>query len=190
MEKRDFLKNICTLGICSCAAPFVNPGIVDAQPDDDDCKKIKDLNWRLEWRLNHAKSQFGMLLQRIESEIPEDVRQNILEDMGRNCAKSLGWAEKYKNNPEGFFEHMFKHSGENITFNKEKNVITIITKDREHDCDCPLVSSAKTPGYYCDCSLGWQKETYETILGKKVDVKLTESVLRGSKRCAFEIHIS
>ena len=33
------------------------------------------------------------------------------------------------------------------------------------------------------------KQTYETILGRKVDVELTESVLRGSKRCVFKIHV-
>jgi predicted hydrocarbon binding protein len=35
----------------------------------------------------------------------------------------------------------------------------------------------------------WQKYTYETILGKKVDVALKESVLRGSKRCVFRVHV-
>ena len=110
------------------------------------------------------------------------------EDMGRNCAKSLGWAEKYKDKPEEFFEYMFKHSGENISFNEDKTKITVVT--RERDCDCPIVNSSQTPAYYCNCSLGWQKETYEVILGKKVDVNLKESVLRGSQRCVFEINLS
>jgi predicted hydrocarbon binding protein len=41
----------------------------------------------------------------------------------------------------------------------------------------------------CNCSLGWQKHTWETLLQKKVKVELTESVLRGGKRCVFKIHI-
>jgi predicted hydrocarbon binding protein len=188
MKKREFLKDICKLGVCSCAVSLINPEPLLALTDDDECKKAKEMNWRLEWRLNHAKRQFGTLLQKIEPELSPEIRKNMLEEMGRNCAKSLGWAEKYKNNPEGFFEHMFKHSGENITFDKDKKKITVVT--RERDCDCPVINSAKTPAYYCDCSLGWQKEVYETILGKPVDVIIKESVLRGSKRCVFEVNIS
>jgi predicted hydrocarbon binding protein len=188
MNKRKFLKNICKLGVCSCTAAFVSPKTIGAQTEDDECKKAKEMNWRLEWRLNHAKRQFGMLLTKIEPEISTEVRQSILEEMGRNCARSLGWAEKFKGTPEGFFEYMFNHSGEKISFDENRKKITIIT--RERDCDCPIVDSSKTPTYYCNCSLGWQKETYEIILGKSVDVILKESVLRGSKRCVFEVLIS
>lgn len=188
MDKREFLKSVCKYGMCSCAATVLGPGLINAAPDDDEeCKKAKEMNWRLEWRLNHAKNQFGTFLTKIDSEVPEKVKENILEDMGRNCAKSLNWAQKYVGNPEGFFEHMLKHSGEQISFDESKKKITVITKER--DCDCPIVSSSKTPGYYCHCSVGWQKETYEVILGKKVDVTIKESVLRGSKKCVFEIQI-
>lgn len=186
MKKREFLKNVCKLGACSCTAPFVIPDIINAQSQDD-CEKAKEMNWRLEWRLNHSKKQFGMLLEKIEPQISLDERECILEDMGRNCARSLNWAEKYKGNPEGFFEYMFNHSGEKLSFSEDKKKITVIT--RERDCDCPIVDSSKTPAYFCSCSLGWQKETYEVILGKKVDVVLTESVLRGSNKCVFEIQI-
>jgi hypothetical protein len=35
-----------------------------------------------------------------------------------------------------------------------------------------------------------QWHTWETLLQKKVSVDLKESVLRGGKRCVFEIHVS
>jgi predicted hydrocarbon binding protein len=108
-------------------------------------------------------------------------------EMGRNCARSLGWAAKYKGNPEGFFEHMNKHSGESLSFDDARRTITIVT--RERDCDCPIVNSSTTPGYYCDCSVGWQTETYETILGVPVTVEVKESVLRGSRRCVFVVTV-
>jgi hypothetical protein len=37
--------------------------------------------------------------------------------------------------------------------------------------------------------LGWQQHTWETLLQKKVTVELKESVLRGGKRCIFEIRV-
>ena len=50
-----------------------------------------------------------------------------------------------------------------------------------------LVAAEKAgPAYFCDCSVGWQKEIYESVLGKTVDVVLKESVLRGGKRPNYD----
>ena len=34
-----------------------------------------------------------------------------------------------------------------------------------------------------------EKQTFATVLGKKVSVELKESVLRGGKRCVFEVRV-
>jgi hypothetical protein len=40
-----------------------------------------------------------------------------------------------------------------------------------------------------NCALGWQRHTWETLLQRPVKVELKESVLRGGRRCVFEIHV-
>lgn len=188
MEKREFIKKVCGLGMCACASATLGSQECEAATDSKELEDAKATNGRLNWRLNHAKRQLGVLLHKIEPAIPAEGRREILQAMGRNCAMSLGWAQKYKGNPEAFFEHMKKHSGETLSFDDSKQKITVIT--RERNCDCPIVDSSQTPAYYCDCSVGWQMETYETILGVPVTVEVKESVLRGSKRCVFEVTIS
>jgi hypothetical protein len=80
-------------------------------------------------------------------------------------------------------------SGDNITYDWDKGLITMASDERT-DCFCPLNSRVHhTPEVVCNCSLGWQKHTWETLLQKKVKVELKESVLRGGKRCVFEIRI-
>jgi predicted hydrocarbon binding protein len=148
---------------------------------------LKDQNRQLEWRFNHSRNQYLYYLEKTIDYIPESVRKTIFHELGRNCAKSLGWAENYINNPEGFFEHMYKHSEEKISFSEDRNTITIITKKRP--CDCPIVKGKCIGSYFCECSIGWQMETYETILGKKVSVEIAESVFRGSDKCMFIIHV-
>lgn len=188
MNKRDFLKTTCSLGLCSCAAAVFGMPQAEQTPSDPEKEKLKDQNWRLNWRLDLAKKQFASLMKMLEPELDPAACKQIMEELGRNCAKSLGWAGQYKGNPEGFFEHMKKHAGEQLEFDRSGKIIRIVTPER--DCVCPLVDSSKMPGSYCDCSIGWQKETYETILGKQVEVTLTESVLRGFKRCVFEVRIA
>jgi predicted ArsR family transcriptional regulator len=65
-----------------------------------------------------------------------------------------------------------------------------VTSPERSDCFCPLISvAAKTPEVVCNCSLGWHSKTWETVTGKKVEVQLKESVLRGGKRCVFEVRV-
>jgi hypothetical protein len=58
----------------------------------------------------------------------------------------------------------------------------------------PILPAVEDPmnrrTFLSNCSLGWQQHTWETLLQKKVSVDLKESVLRGGKRCVFEIHVS
>ena len=82
---------------------------------------------------------------------------------------------------------MLDRCGEVITYDRDAQVITVVT--RERDCDCLLVSSANTPPVYCGCSVGWQQYTYETILNRKVDVTVEKAVIRGDRQCVFRVKV-
>ena len=49
---------------------------------------------------------------------------------------------------------------------RKAGVITIV--DRATSCTCPLVKQGLTPAAQCECTLGWQEETYSRILGRPV----------------------
>jgi predicted hydrocarbon binding protein len=142
---------------------------------------------RLQWWQDHTKRQLVKLWELLEPHLDDKTRAEIIEQLGRNCAKSLGWAGQCKGDPEAFFQRMKDSQNEEIEYDRDKGIITITTPER--DCVCAMVDSKKTPPYFCQCSIGWQKETYETILDKKVEVELKESVLRGSTRCVFQVRI-
>jgi predicted hydrocarbon binding protein len=193
MNRRKMLKQACGLGLCACAAPALlsqacaatdsptNAAAAPASAPKDEALR------KAEWWLSHSQKQTAKLWELLATRLDEKTRQEILEQLGRNCARNLKWAEKYKGNPEGFFQFMSQKAGEQITYDREKGIITVVT--RERDCDCRLANSKITPPIFCACSVGWQKHTYETILGKPVDAEVKESVLRGSKRCVFEVRV-
>jgi len=192
MNRRKMLKQACGLGLCACAGSALLSEMCEAAdntantvtpapaPGDDALKKAQ-------WWLAHTQKQTARLWELLESRLDEKSRLEILEQLGRNCAANLKWAGRFKGDPEGFFRFMNQKAGEQFTYDREKGVITIVT--RERDCDCRMVNSKITPPIFCACSVGWQKQTYETILGKPVDAEVKESVLRGSKRCVFEVRI-
>jgi predicted hydrocarbon binding protein len=187
VDKRTFLKSACELGACACAGALGGADAAVGSDDGDELAALRDVNRRLDWRLNLARRQLATLLTEIEPIVDSQTRTRIMRQLGRNCAKSLGWAEKYRGDPKGFFQHMRETAGETLSMDEEQRVISIVTPERP--CVCPLVADNEAPAYYCDCSLGWQMETYETILGRPVEVTLKESALRGSTRCVFEIRV-
>lgn len=191
MKRRELLSRACGMGMCSCVASvfFDDPGSAaqENDADNEELQKVQKELSRKQWWLNHTSKQIAKLWELLEPQLDEKQRLEIIEQLGRNCAKTIGWAEQYKGNPEGFFKQMERSQGEKIEYDKAKGIIKITTPER--DCVCGMVNSKITPAYFCQCSIGWQKYTYETILGKVIDAELKESVLRGSKRCVFEIRI-
>ena len=143
---------------------------------------------RLKWWLELSRRQTAKLWELLQGYLTSEQQTEILNQLGRNCAGSIQWAQPYVGDPEGFFQMMFDRCGEVITYDREAQVITVVT--RERDCDCLLVNSCDISPVYCDCSIGWQQYTYETILGKKVDVTVEKAVLRGDPRCVFRIKVS
>jgi predicted hydrocarbon binding protein len=184
MDRRQLIIETCGMGLCACAGSALLGQACDAAEGTEDAGR--ELG-RLRWWQDHTKSQIAKLWELLEPHLDEKTRQEVIEQLGRNCAKRLGWAKRFKGDLEGFFRHMKESAGEDLAMDEATGIITVTSSER--DCVCGLVSSKITPPYFCHCSVGWQKETYETILGKKVDVQIVESVLHGGKRCVFRVQI-
>ena len=175
-ERRAFLAKGCACGALLLAgAPL---GAADAKAPED-------------WRLSFVKKRYGRLLEILSSRMDEKTLKETLFDLGTYCSGlSDENTKKFRGDLEGY-RQMTKRSvsGDDITYNWEKGVITMASGERT-DCFCPLISRLyQKSATACNCSLGWQKHAWETLLQKKVQVELKESVLRGDKRCVFEIRV-
>ena len=181
MNRKEFLKkSVC--GLCSCAAvglliPGSATGAETKAPDD---------------RLSFVKKRYAKLLEILSGRMDEKTLNEVMFDLGAYCCSSTSdeFLKKYRGDLEGF-RQAAKQVGakDEFTYDREKSVITMVSEDRT-DCFCPWISRLNnTPKVACNCSLGFQQHLWETLLQKKVKVELKESVLRGGKRCVFEIRI-
>lgn len=59
-------------------------------------------------------------------------------------------------------------------------------------CLCPMVESkpAGLSRTFCQCSVGYVKESFEQRFARPVTVELLDSVLYGGKRCKFKITVA
>jgi len=177
MDRKSFFQKACGLGMCSCVLPSLFHG---------NELLAKESN-TTSWKEGFVQHRFSKLIDILDETLDEETKNEILEDLGRECSKR-SQVEQYKDNLQGFFEHLKNSLGETATFDKERGVIRVETAERE--CFCPMFDSKNVSESICQCSVGWQTQTYETILGQTVEAKCVESVIRGSTRCVFEIRLS
>ena len=181
MRRKDFIKAACTLGACSCAgfSLWGEDSASSGRKADSEVDQLKG-------RLDFIRTRFAKLLAGLGSDVDEDTRKKVLESMGRECARQFkSQTGQFAGNPRGYIEQVQKWWVEKAEYDEAAGTLRITDKQRH--CTCPFVDERLTPPDFCNCTLGWQRETYTMIFGKPVKVELEESILRGGKRCIFRI---
>jgi hypothetical protein len=178
VNRMEFLKRVCGLGVCGCVASLVDPTeALAASP-----QQVPDQ------RLAFARYQVAKMAGFMAAGTTATACAEILEKTGRECAKLGQLGVKFKGDPDGYMATARKAWGTDFQWNKEKDIVEVSVPEGE--CGCPLVDNKRTPAFFCNCSVGYQKEAFEAIFGKPVQVSLRESKLGGSKRCVFEVRLS
>jgi hypothetical protein len=178
VDRKEFLKSACGLGVCGCALSLL--GVAEPLQAAETAAEDQ--------RLAFARYQLAKMLGFMATDAPAAACAGILEKTGRECAKLGQLPVRFKGDPEGYFAAAKKNWGTDFTWDKQKGVVTVAVA--EGDCGCPLVDKRRTPALWCNCSVGYQKEAFETIFGRSVQASLKESKLSGSKRCVFEVTLS
>lgn len=172
----------CTAGLSCSLGHAQEP--VSAQPtcDPEEAKHLKE-------RADAARERFAHLLNEMEILGRESERKQLLRGLGGWCAYTYQseLINRYKGDIRGFLDAGLRLWMAEARYDEATGTIQVA--DRFTTCSCPLVKEGVTPPSFCDCTLGWQEATYSTILGRPVKAELKESILRGDKRCSYEIRV-
>ncbi len=178
MDRKDFLKGVCGLGLCGCALNLAG----GSRPPQGTEPAGEDQ------RLVFVRYQLAKLLANMAADVPREACVEVLEKTGRECARVGQLGVKFKGDLEGYFAAAKKAWGTDFVWDKQQGVVTVAVAEGE--CGCPLVDPRRTPVVWCNCSVGYQKEIFGAIVGRPVQASLKESKLSGSKRCVFEVKLS
>ena len=132
------------------------------------------------------QNRYRDLINILNDTLDKETLVVVLEKLGSKCGDDL--AQKYKNDPEGFFNFIKSLWADTVDYDKEKGIIRVNERVR-NTCNCPFVKGKDAPEILCNCSLGTQKRIYESLFGRPVHVTLNKSVLRGDERCSFTIQL-
>ncbi len=172
MDRAEFLRS-CSGGLCACV---VARGLSAAAPED--------------WRLSFVRRRYARLIAILSEQMGETALDRVLRQLGAFCSSTDVHLSQFRGDVQGYCAYLRQTaSGDEVTVDEKRGVITVTSPVRT-DCFCPWISKdTDTPAVVCNCSLGWQRATWETVTGNKVQVELRESVLRGGSRCVFEVKV-
>ncbi|HQF39008.1 MAG TPA: hypothetical protein PK322_07820 [Opitutaceae bacterium] len=184
MERRDFLKSACAAGLCSCAVatliagdgtPAETPPAAPPSPED--------------WRIGFAKQRYGKLVSTVAAKVDPATFAAIIEEVGQFCG-GTGFAGQFVGNLDGFIEELRKRWKAQVEHDQERGAVRLSFDSAGGDCHCPLMSKATVPPAACRCSVGSIRQMFTIVAQRPVGCELTESVLQGGARCAFEVRLA
>ena len=133
------------------------------------------------------------LLATLGGELDEKTRVKLLEACGRTCAEHHGDLARAAN-LKGRFDNLkalleaVNHEVEWCgAWRKEGDAIVSICER----CGCPLVREGlieRSP-MFCECSRGFVRALFETVLDRSVAVELRQAIGRGDPVCEFVVSV-
>ena len=182
MNRKEFLEAACAWGVCSCAV-FSQSAQAEEQADATQAEL-----GNLKWKLDFVTQRFAKLVALMNETLDESTLAGLFESMGRECAKGFKQEfEPFKGDPEGFLKSIQQKWVQSARWDESTGTVRVV--DKAKHCTCAFVNEKIMSSQFCHCSVGWQKEAYETVLGRPVDVEIEESILKGHKRCVFCIKL-
>lgn len=146
-------------------------------------------------RFDDARQWINSILKEV-AKLKKLESAKILEECGRICGKSHGLPElsqeirnqvENKSDLEGLFNLYKKNCYNNSPrLQKKGNVIHL----EYHECGCPIVKERKIiDPVFCNCTVGYTKERFETLFNCPVQVELLGSIIQGDDKCIQRIII-
>lgn len=190
MDRKNFLKCSCGLGIGSCFGLSIFAGdklsAAVLQSESDNSTPVVPVDTR----------QMQNVLSYIDSSMDENVKKTIFERLGYEHTTDPGfknWINGYKDDLKGFFDRVNSAKDtywEKIEYNPETSAIKITGKPVDK-CACPFAQHENPPKSLCTyCCINFQKKMFEMLLGMPVaKVNIDESYLFGNNRCSTTLYI-
>jgi len=143
-------------------------------------------------------------MEKLDTLVDEKIRNEIMENCGYNCAKvhsaimkrAKARRSRFKTMDEFLAAEQLKPA-KGTRLLRERNVLyqfyTPQAFTRPMRCYCSLLRGLppedRVSRTYCQCSKGFVKKFWETVLDRPVKVDLIQSAVTGADECKFAIHL-
>ncbi|MBN1362635.1 MAG: hypothetical protein JW993_18705 [Sedimentisphaerales bacterium] len=181
-SRRAFVKKACLAGLCACGARAVNAaqtGESESAPAPEEKPATMPQKWIV------------TLLPLLAGGDQEYARR-VLKGCSASHYEHLkmqATLEPFIGKLPAFLDFLRTQWGWIIEHDRANGVITI--NENKSSCVCPLVPKKHGAelGILCYCSEGFAEKMFSAVVGAPVRAEVTESILRGGKRCRYRIEL-
>jgi hypothetical protein len=145
-------------------------------------------------QMNH--DQVRNLLRHVDSAMEEGVKRDVFSRLGHECFFSRRldkWMDQFKKDVRNLLHYVNveKRSKywERLELSPDGKRLVLTGKEVK-GCACAFADCADPPLSLCNyCCRNFQRELFGYLLGKEVEVTITEGYLLGDKRCSTIIEV-
>jgi hypothetical protein len=96
---------------------------------------------------------------------------------------------QYKGDLKGFCSFLSETWKWKVDYDEASQIIT--ADEGKNECVCPLVKCnvIRDSSILCYCSEGFAEKMFSSVVGRAVEARVVQSILRGSKSCVYAIQI-
>lgn len=132
------------------------------------------------------------MMEQLDLKVAADSRNELMQSCGRRCISAgiLDKAIRLQKKAADLDDLLKLLNGAHIGGGHLHRQGDIIYAEYKR-CYCGSVSRTRMrfSPTYCQCSCGWYRQLFETILKRPVRVELLGSIIQGDSLCRFAIHV-
>ena len=152
--------------------------------------------------INRLAAWFAGVVERMDNQLPVDIRAKIMKSMGYGCAIMHNEHIKVKqrrdkfNSLEAYIEYEKKnpHPGYSVSGDGDRLLIAYDPEAMKTRCYCApfktLESDKRVSLTYCLCSAGHIECIWRHVTGKPVTTEVLCSCMSGDDTCKFEVNLN
>lgn len=133
------------------------------------------------------------LINSLEDKCDAHTCRKLMNSCGEfhyDCKNMDEQLKKFENDLEGFIGFVNREWNWIVDYDPVRQVVTV--NENEPDCVCPVVLRARAAGQrintqICHCSEGYVKKLFSKVLGRPVQSRVVQSVLKGDRSCVYQV---
>ena len=190
MNRKKFCVTTCGLGIGSCFGfgLFTSDNLSVLEKQVQETTKGTPV-------VPFDQRQIKNLLCFVDSSMDESSKKQIFERLGLEHLTNETYKNKvigFRKDLKGFFDRVNTNKDtywEKLEYDPKLSEIKLTGKVVDK-CACPYAQCENPPKSLCTyCCKNFQKQFFETLLEKPVEVRIDDSFLLGGKRCSTTIFV-
>jgi hypothetical protein len=142
------------------------------------------------------QDQVKNILKFIDASQSEAVKISVFGQLGRECFHCLkvdAWVGQFQGDVQAFLDRINVQQAskywEKLEFTEDGQAL-VLTGRKVQGCACAFADCDQPPLSLCHyCCKSFQEEIFGALLGRKVEVTITDAYLLGGERCSTIIHL-